>query len=1095
MSLSFCTIIASNYWAQARVLARSLRRHHPESCLTVLIVDGEADEENPMQDNVGIAVLYPQDLGISTREFHSMATMYEVSELCTAMKPWLLKHLLDTGSTSAAYLDPDIEVFAPFDYVGPLAEEHGIVLTPHTLEPRASDGLAPSEIDILRAGAFNLGFIGVGGSEANSFLEWWAKRLLFDCLVDVEPGLFVDQKWIDLVPSYFGYHTLRDPGLNVAYWNADQRTLVPTEGGYEVAGGPLRFFHFSGFRPERPDRLTSYWSNLRVELHQNPCLVDLCQGYSAHLMSEGYEDCSLQPYRFDQSSGGLKLDSVIRRLYREAVLSAGQGYEELPPDPFDPDGGHAFYEWLTASSRETPRISRYLRHFYQERPDLVAAFPNLKRDFRIFLSWARAQSAIPPEFCLDRGEENQEMENFQPGLVRADTLAEIKDRIEPRKAPLVAIPVFNAFKETMECIRAMDRHCPPGTDVLVIDDGSVESRLPKLLASLDLARIRIYFWRRKANLGFVATVNQAFEAAGRRDVVLVNSDIVVGPHWLERMEVAAFSDKRVATVTAMTNSGTIVSVPNGQPDDELLPAHTLDSAARAVATGARRNYPEIPVCVGHLVYVRRSALDLVGPYDEAFSPGYSEEVDFSLRCSAAGLSHVCADDVYVYHSGSASFGFGDRANAHRRWGDKLIEHRYPFFFEWIQEFAASDQTKLSGAIATAKIALYGLDLLVDARCLGPDVLGTQRVTLEVIAALARNERVTRLGVLASLTAQETLEKVLPDQIKIEFLQESDISSLGKKFDSAFRPFQVHTNAGELSLLRQVAHRTIVWQLDFIAYDNPFYHPSGKDWHDLRDLTRLVAGTADGVALLSNYLLEQGINKGLIDNGRGRSRVIYPGTNHTVLTSSASRPSAIPSDSRFEKYLLCFGADYLHKNRLYALRLFKAMFERGYEGGLLLVGSLVPHGSSRLQESAILGTDPATRNKTLILGAVSDQERNWLFQNADLVLYPSLTEGFGLVPFEAAAAKVPCLASRQASLDEILPPGIYSIEDWDVQDAAGIAMNLIDDPNMRQRQVELLQHRASDFSWESCADQVVDFSIEVCGTGADGDRHCFLPNQT
>ena len=97
------------------------------------------------------------------------------------------------------------------------------------------------------------------------------------------------------------------------------------------------------------------------------------------------------------------------------------------------------------------------------------------------------------------------------------------------------------------------------------------------------------------------------------------------------------------------------------------------------ARPARASHPTLPAAIGHCMYVRRSALELVGDFDEAFSPGYEEEVDFSQRCIRHGLSHVLADDVFVLHHGS---GLVQRARrprrAPRRRTTSMITARYPY---------------------------------------------------------------------------------------------------------------------------------------------------------------------------------------------------------------------------------------------------------------------------------------------------------------------------------------------------------------------------------------------------------------------------------
>ena len=78
-----------------------------------------------------------------------------------------------------------------------------------------------------------------------------------------------------------------------------------------------------------------------------------------------------------------------------------------------------------------------------------------------------------------------------------------------------------------------------------------------------------------------------------------------------------------------------------------------------------------------------------------------------------------------------------------------------------------------------------------------------------------------------------------------------------------------------------------------------------------------------------------------------------------------------------------------------------------------------------------------------LGAVSEAEKLWLLSSAAAVLYPTTSEGFGLIPFEAARAGTPCLFAWHTSLAEYLPESPASIVPWDVDvTAARIAPALV-----------------------------------------------------
>src|SRR3977135_3377686 len=107
--MDVCTIIAKNYIAQARVLARSFARHHPDGRFWTLIIDDFSGRVDP--DREPFRVLSPSD--IDCEPFIHMAMRYSVLELSTAVKPWLLRHLMRETGSPITYLDPDIKIYSP----------------------------------------------------------------------------------------------------------------------------------------------------------------------------------------------------------------------------------------------------------------------------------------------------------------------------------------------------------------------------------------------------------------------------------------------------------------------------------------------------------------------------------------------------------------------------------------------------------------------------------------------------------------------------------------------------------------------------------------------------------------------------------------------------------------------------------------------------------------------------------------------------------------------------------------------------------------------------------------------------------------------
>lgn len=375
------TIVARNYVPAARVLADSYRRHHPGAEFAVLVIDADDDELAALAEQVpGIRFLGPNDIDLDPDEFGRMALAYTVTEFSTAVKPWLLRTLL-ADHPVAIYLDPDIEVFAPFaGEVGALARAHSIVLTPHVLEPMPRDGLRPSEADIMASGVFNLGFIGVS-REGAPFLAFWAERLRQDAISSVTEQLFTDQRWVDNVPALFRHTVITDPGYNVAYWNVYQRPLAKTDGVVTAAGAPVRFVHFSGYRPEKP-WLTSthYADNPRVLLSAYPRFAELTSGYRAKLVDAGYKQALDDiPYRWNKLPDGTAVPVALRRAYRQAWVDSERKAVPAPPNPFRGDTAADLLRWATAPAtpeQERAGLSRWAYALWQSRVDLQLVYPD-----------------------------------------------------------------------------------------------------------------------------------------------------------------------------------------------------------------------------------------------------------------------------------------------------------------------------------------------------------------------------------------------------------------------------------------------------------------------------------------------------------------------------------------------------------------------------------------------------------------------------------------------------------------------------------------------------------------------------------------------
>jgi GT2 family glycosyltransferase len=235
-------------------------------------------------------------------------------------------------------------------------------------------------------------------------------------------------------------------------------------------------------------------------------------------------------------------------------------------------------------------------------------------------------------------------------------------------SPLVFVPVFGKLDLTRRALRALDAHTPNDVAFLVVDDCGPDRVSEEWLEEvLQPLRVRELVMNEE-NLGFVRSANVAFARRSGHDVVVVNSDVVVFAGWLGHLVAAAGGG--VASVTALSNNGSVATV----PEPGAYPSVESLSVLAAQADTARPAPFEIPVGVGHCLYLSNQALEDVGGFDEAFSPGYGEEVDWSIRARRRGLRHLAAPAVIVWHDAGASFG---TRRTLRRWHELKLALRYP----------------------------------------------------------------------------------------------------------------------------------------------------------------------------------------------------------------------------------------------------------------------------------------------------------------------------------------------------------------------------------------------------------------------------------
>ena len=640
---------------------------------------------------------------------------------------------------------------------------------------------------------------------------------------------------------------------------------------------------------------------------------------------------------------------------------------------------------------------------------------------------------------------------------------------------------YERFVRSIRTLTGVVDHAHPATPLLIAGPAAqVEQILERSrLAGDGWPNLRVL--ELTLEVSEVEAANAAIEASSPGDVALVSGTcgVEITNGWLPRLQAAALSDSTVASATPlslgvggvdllgeMLSPAQIEPFLNGAFLDDPGTSTLLPEFAEKVYEHSQRLWPRIATIGPGCAYICRQALELLGPLDERLSLDEAL-LDLAARALREGMVHVAADDVLIGGGrGSSPASTRSPASTGSPASTTREARRMPEVVEKVRETVADDEHgSLRRAVNVACTALRHPSVTIDGRSLTAVVGGTQTYILELITALARNNDVS-LRVLVPQDLSERAQGALEDLSEVELVGYEQALEGVPLSDVVHRPQQAFTPS-DMTLLRLVGRRIVIGQQDLIAYHNYSYHPDVDRWRAYRRTTRLALAAADRAIFFSEHSRRDALAEDLL-----------PATRTEVVSVGADTPEESESDEvqpdgvwPDRSFLLCIGADYAHKNRPFAIELTGALSELGWTGGIVFAGSHVADGSSRERERELLERRPDLAERVIDLDAVDEPGKRWLYRHAKALVYPTLYEGFGLVPLEAARAGLPCLFAPQASLIELAGQAATLVP-WNPHMSAAAVLPLLADGPEREQHLERLLALELP-SWEDTARQLVE----------------------
>lgn len=363
-----------------------------------------------------------------------------------------------------------------------------------------------------------------------------------------------------------------------------------------------------------------------------------------------------------------------------------------------------------------------------------------------------------------------------------------------------------------------------------------------------------------------------------------------------------------------------------------------------------------------------------------------------------------------------------------------------------------------------------LTVTIDVTWLGPHETGAQVLTTAAIAGLAQQEDVTAIRVVG-LDELPAYAAHLTDHEKVSLVPVEE----AKRSDVVWYPNQID-GRGTIGQARKLGARVVATYLDLIAYDIPRYHASPEAWQAYRALQRRVALSVDGITTISadvaTRLLEEVPR---LDPERVQPIVL--GLDHITAATAPDEPGSDLNDLlkslQSKRFVVVLGNDFQHKNRDFAIRVWEQALQNGEPCDLVLAGLHVKSSSSKDAEDDLKARHLDLRGSIHTVGHVSSQSRAWLLANATVALYPTSAEGFGFVPYEAAALGTPTVFTDFGPLKEVSgAPGLP--QGWSVEAHATDLTALLASEEARTARVGALREAIARQTWDGFARELAAF---------------------
>ena len=301
--------------------------------------------------------------------------------------------------------------------------------------------------------------------------------------------------------------------------------------------------------------------------------------------------------------------------------------------------------------------------------------------------------------------------------------------------------------------------------------------------------------------------------------------------------------------------------------------------------------------------------------------------------------------------------------------------------------------------------------------------------------------------------------------------------------SRLRPDRVFMPLQALPVLLPKGTASIVTIHDLAFKVFPEYFPT-TDVRKLNWLTNFAVRRATRLIAVSEST-KRDIVKYYPGTPPEKIRVIHHGFDEHVRIDDHSSTQTFPIQSSLktapllekfhlipQEYLLYVGALQPRKNLLCLMKAFEVFGRAHTSAKLVLAGEAAWMSESILRAH---GEHPL-RDRIVLTGSISFEERALLYQHARIFVYPSLYEGFGLPVLEAFSAGAPVICANNSSLPEVAGEAAIFFDAMRSDELTEKLLSLWENTSQRSTLIQKGRERCKIFSWDTCAKETAEWIV-------------------